>query len=240
MKKSIILLTVLSAAFAANAQMAEISLPQPILKGVETDMYHPVLSRDGSQLIFTDADYTNLRSYDFNSGAVSKIAANQNEALYAHFGKHNELVLAPSATVRTQGSELIITKDGVEKSYSPVESYAGYLWESVSPDGTKIMFVAAGKGIIITDLDGNIIARPGKYQAPVWFGNDHIIVQNSTDDGHQFNSSQILLLSLDGTQSQSLTKPESMTFSPAASAEAGKVVYTTVDGHLYQINVSLK
>ncbi|MCH5220260.1 MAG: hypothetical protein J1F20_06775 [Muribaculaceae bacterium] len=239
MKKTLVILTTLCIGFGASARIAEVSTPEPILKGIETDMYHPILSQDGKQLLFADADYSNLRSYDFASGVVSKIKADKNQAYIAHFDKQGVVALTPSTSVRTKGTSLIINTNGVEKTYSPVECHAGYLWESLSPDGTKVMFVAAGKGVYITDLEGNILAHPGKFESPVWFGNDHIVVQKSTDDGHQYNSSQILLLTLDGSEIQPLTKPESMTFSPAASIQSGKVVFTTIDGHLFQMNVKL-
>lgn len=239
MKKSIILFVSLVMALGANAQMAKVSAPKPLLKGVETALFHPVLSADGKHLLFADADYSNLRAYDFESGAVEKIAVDNRKALSARFDASNNVDFTPASTVRTEGSTLFITVNGVEKACHPVDSYAGYLWESLSPDGTKVMFAAAGKGVFITDLDGNIIAGIGKYEAPVWFGNNHVLVQNTTDDGHQFSSSQILLVKADGSEIQALTRPESMTFSPTASFEAGKVVYTTVDGRLYEVNVEL-
>ena len=239
MKKSILTFAAVCAAVSMSAQMATVSTPEPLLKGIETDLYHPVLSQDGSHVLFSNADYTNLRSYDFESGVVEKVKTDSRSAFNAHFDANNKVSLNPQAAVRTEGTTLYITKNGVEKGYHPVDCYAGYLWESVSPDGTKVMFVAAGKGIFITDLEGNIIANPGKYEAPVWFGNDYILVQNTTDDGHQFNSSQIILMKADGSESQAITTPESMTFSPTASFSAGKVVYTTVDGRLYQVNVKL-
>lgn len=239
MRKSILTFACAAMALIANAQLATVSTPQPILKGVETNLFNPVLSNDGNHVLFSDANYANLRSYDFNSGVVRKVASTNTEALNAHFDANNEVSLVPSTKVRTEGSTLFINVNGTEKAFSPVESFAGYLWESLSPDGTKVMFVAAGKGVVITDLNGRVIARPGKYEAPVWFGNNHILVQNSTDDGHQFTSSQILLMNLDGSEVQALTRPESMSFSPTASFDAGKIVYTTVDGRLYQLNVKL-
>ena len=219
---------------AGHAQIARVSTPEPILKGQESEMYNPVMSKDGSTLLFSDVDHTNLRSYDLQAGVVSAVKATSKEAMTAQFDKAGKVVFS-SPVVEAKGSTIIING----KSYSPVPSYAGYTWESVSPDGKKVMFFAAGVGIIVTDLNGNIIARPGKYEAPVWFGNNHIVAQNATDDGHQYHSSQIVLLNLDGSEVQELTKPESMTFSPAASAEAGKVVYSTIDGRLYQVNIEL-
>lgn len=239
MKKSILSLVAVCASMTMSAQMATVSTPQPILKGVETNLYHPVLSADGQRVLFSDADYTNLRTYDFESGVVEKLNVDNRAALNAHFDAKGKVTLRPETKVRTEGTTLYITVNGVQKGYHPVDCYAGYLWESLSPDGTKVMFVVAGKGVFITDLEGNIISTPGKYEAPVWFGNDHILVQNSTDDCHQFTSSQILLMTADGSDKQAITRPESMTFSPTASYENGRVVYTTVDGYLYQVNVKL-
>jgi Tol biopolymer transport system component len=151
------------------------------------------------------------------------------------------LVTDNTATrVRTEGATLIIAKNGVEKTYTPIERSASCIWSSLSPDGSKVMFFAAGYGIVITDLEGKVLATPGNYEDPVWFGNDHIVAMNATNDGYNYHSSQIILLSVDGSQKQELTKPESMTMNPTASFEAGKIVYATIDGRLYQMNINLK
>lgn len=238
MKKSILSLFAVGAALTLNAQIAEVSKPEPILRGVESEMFNPVLSADGNYLMFSDANYTNVRQYEFASGAISHVNIGQRQAIRARVD--NQGRISEPVGVRTEGSTLYITKNGVEKAYTPIDSYAGYIWASLSPDGQKVMFVAAGHGIVITDLDGKIIAEPGNFEAPVWFGNDHIVVQNTTDDGHQFHSSQILLMNLDGTQQQAITRPESMTFTPAASLQGHKIVYNTIDGYLYMVNVTLK
>lgn len=142
-------------------------------------------------------------------------------------------------SVRTNGTHLIISRKGIDKIITPVEGSAGYIWASLSPDNNKIVFVAAGKGMVITDLEGNIISRPGDYESPSWFGNKHLVVQKSTDDGHQTHSSQILLITIDGKEVQPLTKPESLTFNPTGDAEANVVWYTTIDGINYQQSVKL-
>lgn len=145
-----------------------------------------------------------------------------------------------SISVSTNRSNLIINRNGVEKVVSPVDSYAGYIWASLSPDNSKIVFLAAGYGLVVTDLDGNVIATPGYYSAPSWFGNDHLVVENTTDDGHQFHSAQILLISLDGKQVQSLTEPESMTLNPYGDADNNTVWFKSIDGINYRQSVILK
>ena len=280
-----------------NAQIANVESVTPLLKGVESDMHHPVLSVDGSRLLFSSCNYTGLRMYDFNDNVVTKVSNEDRAGFDATFSpdgseiyfvtqtrdgvrnlrqvkkydiashqitemtQQGRVVGRPVATakgfattvdgtlvatdkkatrVRTEGAQLFITQNGVEKAYSPIENCVGYIWASLSPDGSKVMFFAAAHGIVITDLNGNILSMPGNYEAPVWYGNNHIVAMNATNDGYNYHSSQIVLLSVDGSQKQELTKPESMTMNPTASFEAGKIVYATIDGRLYQMNINLK
>ena len=281
MKRLIAGLAALCALTAANAQIADISAAEPLLRGTQSNLYNPVLSPDGSRLLFSDADYSNLRMYDFNLNATVTVSAEGRSGYDASFDAdglgvtfttqttarqggclralcHYDIAtqavstLAPAsrrapavryrsgdAAVRTEDATLYITSDGREQGYSPVEA-AAYLWASLSPDGTKAMFVAAGKGVYITDLEGRVVSFAGNYEAPVWFGNDCIVAQKSTDDGHQFRSSQIVLVKADGSAVQEITRPESMTFTPAASIAAGHIVYSTIDGYLYQVTATLK
>lgn len=239
MKKAILTAAVALMALCAQAQIADAGTPQPLLKGVESSMYNPVLSEDGTKLLFSQADYSDLREYDFADNVTRKVKATRRQAINARFGK-TEVEFTTAPTVRTEGQKLYITRNGVEKAHTPVECQAGYCWASLSPDGTKVVFLAAGKGLVVTDLEGKVLAMPGNYESPAWFGNDHLVVQNATDDGHQLASSQILLLTVDGKQKQELTKPESMTMSPTASAKGGFIVFSTIDGRLYRQNITLK
>lgn len=228
----------LCAVTAGHAQLAYVSAPRALLNGVQSGMYNPVLSADGTMLMFSQDDYSDLRVYDFKDNVTEKVSATRRQAFRAHFT--GEAVSFDTPQVRCEGSVIYISVRGVEKGYTPVECSAGYCWPSVSPDGTKVVFLAAGKGLVICDLKGNVLSQPGNYEAPVWFGNDHLVVQNATDDGHQIQSSQILLLTADGSATQALTRPESMSMSPAAAIAADRVVYSTIDGRLYELTVKLR
>ena len=297
MKKLFLSIMAVAGIATMHAQIAEVESVTPLLKGVESEMYNPVLSADGSRLLFSSSNYTGLRMYDFNDNVVTKVSTEERAGFDASFSpdgseiyfvtqtrdgvrnlrqakKYNiasrqtieltqqgRVVGRPVATakgfattvdgtlvstdnkatrVRTEGAQLFISKNGVEKAYAPIKNCVGYIWASLSPDGKKVMFFAAAHGIVITDLDGNILAMPGNYEAPVWYGNNHIVAMNATNDGYNYHSSQIVLLTVDGSQKQELTKPESMTMNPTASIEAGKIVYATIDGRLYQMNINLK
>lgn len=299
MRTTILTIAAVACAFGLQARIAETSSPQPLLKGVQSDLYNPILSVDGQQLLYSSSDYSNLRLYDFRDNVSVTISKEGRSGFHAQFspdgtqvvfvsqsidasgvnmrqlksydiarrsvtslsrparrierpvvgdggvnvsvdGRLSTFKKMPQNGVRTSGSTLYITRAGKETAYQPVKSEAGYLWASISPDGDKVMFYAAGHGIVITDLDGNILGEPGNYECPVWYGNDIIVAMNATDDGHQFRSSQIVMLRADGSEIQELTRPESMSMNPTVSFEAGKIVYNTIDGRLYQLNVTLK
>ena len=295
-----LLLTLAAAACISQvqAQIVETSTPKPLLKGVEREMYYPILSEDGTRLLFSNVDFSGLRMYDYNDNVtvtISEEARAGFDAVFTPDGRavyfvaqqnvdglnmrqvkqynvatgnvvavtpQGRMVARPAATnsnvatmvdgkiesrlnnkdvsVRIDGSTLFITRNGVEKAYSPVESYAGYLWASVSPDKTKVLFFAAGKGAFVIDLQGNVIAELGNYESPVWYGNDLVVAMNADDNGYQYCSSQIIIMRADGSEMQELTRPESMAMNPTASFSAGKIVYNTIDGRLYEMNVTIK
>ena len=261
MKNCLIALLGVAFSLSSTAQVVKVVSTEQLLRGVESGMYHPTVSPDGENLLFTSENFTGLKVYNFKDNVTTKISDEPRAGFMPQFVK-NEVVFNTRAkgnfgknavaakrytlssdvkklpvTARTEGSVIYITKNGVEKGYTPVESYAGYLWESVSPDATKVMFYAAGKGIVITDLNGKVLSMPGNFENPVWLGNDAIVAMHATDDGHQFSSSQIVALSLDGKTVQELTSPESMTMYPTTTADGKTIIYGTIDGRLYKMNV---
>ncbi len=293
MKGIFLTMAVVACSFSIHAQIAEVSSIDPLLRGVESDMHNPVLSEDGSKLLFTSSNFTGLRMYDFNDDVTVKISDEERAGFNASFSNDSKTVyyvaqnrvnglnmrsvkqynvvtkknidVTPNGrliskggvsakvdgksyvissqneiSVRTEGAKLCITCNGVEREYSPVAGSVCYLWASVSPDKTKVMFFAASKGIFIVDLNGNIISKLGNYESPVWYGNDCVVAMNAKHDGYQHTSSQIVMMRADGSEMQELTRPESMTMFPTASSKAGKIIYNTIDGRLYQMNITLK
>lgn len=235
MKQQLLIALAIAGFQGAYAQLADVGPAHRLLKGVETEMYYPTISADGSKILFTTENYQGLRCYDVKDNVVEVLSREPRAGLSAA----EQLTADDAVKASTRGSELLITRNGVTKSYSPVESYAGYLWASVSPDQKKVMFFAAGSGIYITDLNGNIISKLGNYESPSWYGDDFVVAMDAKDDGHQFSSSRIVLIKADGSEMQQLTRPESMSMNPSGSIKAGKVVYNTIDGMLYEIEVKL-
>ena len=169
-------------------------------------------------------------------GAVRAVPATRGGALKAPGQNYNSSNNIGDATW-TEGSRIHIAVGGEERVFSPVDSWAGYLWASLSPDGKRVAFFAASKGIVVIDLRGQVLAMLGNYEMPCWYNNDYLVAQNAKDDGHQFTSSQIVLLKADGTWQRELTKPASMAMQPTCGG--GTIVYTTVDGLLYAMKINI-
>lgn len=297
--RKILLALVACCSVAGMAQQVTITKQKQLLKGVESGAYFPVLSADGSKLLFTANDSKGLKLYDFNDDVVTEITdaeragfspritddglvyyVKQNAddvvkyrtAVCYNIADKSSKVLVENArnisvpvllnggamvrtsegtvntvksmkkqglAVYTDGSKVIINRNGKETAYSPVESYAGYFWASLSPDKSKVAFFAAGKGIVVMDLNGKVLAQLGNYEMPSWISDSYIVAQNAKDDGHQFTSSQIMLLKSDGTWKKELTSKTSMTMQPTASSAAQRIVYSTIDGNLFMMELNI-
>ena len=191
--------------------------------------------------------YRTGRCYDALSRQIAVVTPAQHGAVRAVPATRGGAVKAPGKNYSssgnigdaawTEGSRVHVTVGGEERVFSPVDSWAGYLWASLSPDGKRVAFFAAGKGIVVIDLRGQVVAMLGNYEMPCWYNNDYLVAQNATDDGHQFTSSQIVLLKADGTWQRELTKPASMAMQPTCGG--GTIVYTTIDGLLYAMKINI-
>lgn len=219
--------------------------------------FDPVFSRDGKSVYFMSQTRENMRVYremksaslDGKTTAVvvekargmrSPVAIDGGLAVVSDKGRTVVSKQNGGTYVYAQGAELVVVRNGVEKRFSPVETKYTYLWTSLSPDGQKILFYAGAKGAYVCDLDGNLLADLGKYVAPKWMGNDYVVAENATNDGHQYESCQIMLLKADGSFKQALTKSEAMTMNPTASADGKRIVYNTIDGRLFVMELNIK
>ena len=141
--------------------------------------------------------------------------------------------------VDNENLELNLYRNG-EKVVLKPHGDANYIWVSLSPDQTMILFnTKYGTGIC--DLNGNEIINLGQdFDAPVWYGNDYVVGMDDNHDGYFNIESSIMMASVDGTIVQRLTSPEGMGMYPDVDAESGRIVYATENGdiHLLQLNLT--
>ena len=141
--------------------------------------------------------------------------------------------------VWSDGVNLNMHHNGQSQRLNPIGAN-GYIWVSLSPNGQMILFTALGSGTHVSDLEGNIIASFGHFSAPVWFGNEFIVGMIDEDDGHVITGSSIIMKSLDGRVSQTISPPNQIAMFPAASGAANRVAYATEDGIIYVVELNIR
>ena len=131
--------------------------------------------------------------------------------------------------------QLMITINGKTRQLSPNGTQFSYMWASLSPDGTKVLYYQAAHGTYVCNLDGTSVRKVGQMRAPVWYDDNTVVGMMDLDDGEFIYASTIVAATLDGTI-QTLTGDGTIAMYPHASA--GKIAFSTPAGEAYIINVT--
>ena len=135
--------------------------------------------------------------------------------------------------------QLCITRNGKTEVLSPLGTAGmSYLWPTLSPDGTKICFYAAGMGCFTCNLDGSDVKKLGWLRGAKWYDNSTAVGMHDLSDGRFITESAIIAKSADGTVSQTLVDASTVAIYP--SIAEGKIAYSTVDGRLFIVDVTKK
>ena len=138
----------------------------------------------------------------------------------------------------TRGDKLyLVDATGVARALQPVKDSNGYLWASLSPDGTKVMFEAASRGVVVCDLNGTILSELGEYLMPCWYNNDYIVAMSNAGNVRT-SGSRIWLMSVDGETMKPITPKEERAVQPMVAGN--KVVYSVIyDGMVKQMELDM-
>ena len=140
--------------------------------------------------------------------------------------------------VYTRGDKLyLVDGAGNKRALQPVMDSNGYLWASLSPDGTKVMFEAASRGLVICDLKGKVIAELGQYLMPSWYNDDYIIAMSNAGNVRT-SDSRIWLISVDGESVKPISPNGDRAVQPMTTG--GKVVYSILySGEVKELELDL-
>lgn len=274
--KSILTMSLLACGATASAALPAYSEPQRI--NVPTEVYHPVLSPDGSVLLFSTVDHSGLKSLDLKSGEITMIDASAAAGFDPVFSSDGSKIYYRTATMidgllnrdvrcydmsttkavelmkpnrkshtlRAIGSQTYVSADfdrivvsvgGKTAEIDPVADAHCYQWPSISPDGTKILFSEPFKGVFVCNIDGTgakAVLPKGDY--PSWIDDNTIAAVVSHDDGYIVLDSAVVLVDLVSGDSVNATPADVIVGELTSSPVSGSVIYTTVNGELYQIN----
>ncbi len=190
--------------------------------------------------------YRGVSRYDVKKGKIKQLLKPQHGAVHivkgtkglALVGESKSRDLKKAGTVAwTQGDRLMISVNGKVRQLRPVQGTVGLLWASVSPDGTRVAFEAATKGVYVCDLDGNHLTSLGMYLMPCWYNNDYLVAMSNAGN-IRISGSNIHLLKADGSFAQPLTDSKIAAIQPMVSGD--KIVFTTKTGVVHVMTLSIQ
>lgn len=146
--------------------------------------------------------------------------------------------LANNATAAfTNSLKLYIERGGKVMQLDPMGDGTRYIWGSLSPDGSKVLFTATGKGTYTCKVDGSQLTKVGYLNAPVWYDDNLVVGMVDQDNGDYITSSSVVIKTIDGKQSQVLSSASEIAMHPCSSTESGKIAYNTIEGKIIVLNL---
>lgn len=199
--------------------------------------YNVQVSKDGAQVVYQEA--TVGEDHLVRSTIIRHNLTNEKRTVLAKDQrKLDKLVVADkTAPVLTNEDGLLyLTKSGRKQLIAPIGLDYIYIWQSLSPDQTKICYYVGERGCFVCDLDGSNNRFIGRHcTAAQWYDNNTLISMRTEDDGYDFTSSVLEAYTLDGKRQTLTDKTMLATFPYAVD---GKIVFTTWDkGTTYMMTV---
>jgi Tol biopolymer transport system component len=142
-----------------------------------------------------------------------------------------------SSIIGIENTKIALNRRGKKVLLDPLKG-GSYVWPSLSPDGKRIVAYEMEAGTFICDLDGKVLSKLGRRDAPTWTRDGKwIVFMRDADDGHDITSSEIWCISTDGKTLGPLTGTESVIeVYPDCSPTENKVVCTSLTGEVFLIS----
>jgi Tol biopolymer transport system component len=226
--------------------------------------YEPSFTTDGQAVIFREDTYRNLKRY--SSLAMFSLKTGRKTIIEPesrdlgspvvagdklHYRLENTVkgVATGTSASKSQAEEKWLILENmapvlyVNKERRPLkpngEGY--YIWPSLSPDGSRILYNFNGICTYVCDNEGKIIAVPGRINAPRWLTDNIIIGMDDRDDGYRITSSEIVCYSIKSGTATRLTSTEDIhEIYPVPFPGGEKVIYQASDGRLFIMYLKIK
>jgi len=226
--------------------------------------YEPAVTPDGKKIIFrTDSfpdnrKYSSLLSYDIETAGTETILAHE-RGVHPAAISGNRIMVKSDRVRRTELTGSAVTKSSGDGVFVIIEDlvpviYSGgerkvlkpngdgyYIWASLSPDATRLLYNFQGLSTYICDLNGHVIHDAGRINAPKWLNDNIIIGMDDRDDGNRVTSSEIVYCSLRDRKRRYLTGTDTRAeMYPWPFAEGRKIAFSTDNGEIYVAKLKIR
>lgn len=193
------------------------------------------ISQDGKQLAFSEMVINADRSITHNIHQVNMVES-KTQLLANHQADLSNLRLTEAnVSLINVDCQVYLIKNGKRIHIAPQGDEYTYIWQSLSPDKTKICYYVSELGCYVCDLNGQNSQFIGyDCRAAQWYDNNTLIGMYDLDDEHRTVASRIVAYTLDGKY-QILTGPDMIAMYPFATE--GKIAFSTLNGKAYIMNV---
>ncbi len=197
--------------------------------------------------------YSTLKSMDITTGIIENILSDKRGLSTPRYIGNNKIVFSVEnnlnvisvdkslrkSTITTtdkpfaliENCKIALFTGGKKKMLAPLGN-KNYIWPSVSPDNSKLLFTCAGEGTFVTDLNGNIITRLGYANYPKWSPDGKwISYMVDKDDGYKVTSSDIYITSWNGQKKFRITDTKDIyEMYPEWAPSGNQIVVNTYNG----------
>jgi len=222
--------------------------------------FQPVLSDDGKNVMFRKVRFdqshrrlTSLYLQTLGASGEECLVSPTRELQGYRFKENTALAVADSKpvskriagrkigndvpVVSLQDLQLTVTCNGKTTQLSPNGTDVTYIWPSLSPDGTHILYYVGEEGVYVCNLEGTDVQFISHdCRAPQWYDNHTIVGMKDTDNGQYVTSSCLIAYTLDGKHQQ-LTEPSTLTMYPQCCPTKSCIYCCTYEGELKIVNV---
>ncbi|MBQ9585783.1 MAG: hypothetical protein IJR20_07275 [Muribaculaceae bacterium] len=170
-----------------------------------------------------------LHGFDIPDGIITAVVENKVKTLDID----PRVISRP--VVSNCNLKLMLTINGETQYFTPNGDQFNYIWPSISPNGTRVLYYVSELGCFTCNIDGSDMVKLGELRAPQWLDDTTVVGMRDLDDGITITSSSIVAKNIDGTE-QILTGDDVTAIFPQVASKAGKIAFSTLQGDIYIIN----
>ncbi len=195
------------------------------------------ITTDGKQIVARRYEYQNNRRLT----AIDRINARTGKTTAVRKMARQQVAPVEETSekvyVTTNGFEMTVHNGSAETVIRPAGDES-YFWCTMSPDGSKVLYVTAHHGTQVCNADGSNARFVGVMNAPQWIDNENIIGMIDTDNGDFVVQSLLLVRNIHTPDEiQVLNTGQRIAMYPAVSADGRQIAFNNNKGQIFIMEV---